>query len=374
MESVNPKPGDVFGKLTLLAIGSQRKENGHYELVCVCRCDCGEQIGVARYQLAKRTMCFTCAEAERRRKIATHGLHSQPGYYSWIKINCRCLDPNDTAFARYGGRGITVCERWHRENPDGLKNFLADMGPKPGSKFSVDRIDNSRGYEPTNCRWASPKTQQNNRRNNIQITIDGVTKPVSVWATEAGIKRAALLSRYQSGTRGADLLTPTQKAGPRLVTVNGETKQLHEWAAISGVSANAIRLRLDNGTPPEIAIAAKSDRSKRVDGQMKNQTRSDSNMLTASGKTQCVAAWARETGLSEGALRYRIRMGWKPEDVIGKGSNKEPLTINGETKSIGEWAAISGLSRDTITKRIKKGLTNDQLIAAPMKGKPWSMR
>jgi hypothetical protein len=372
----DPKVGDVIGGLTLLNIGSMKKANGHFESIYVCRCTCGEQVGLARYQLRQRTMCFTCSELERRRKIAKHGLFSAPGYHSWQKINSRCLRPNDRAYPRYGGRGITVCERWHRDNPDGLKNFLEDMGPKPGKNFSVDRIDNDKGYEPTNCRWATPKTQSDNRRNTIRIAIDGTTKTLSEWATLAGIKRAALLARYQGGTRGADLLKPTRAAGPRYITVNGETKQLHEWAAVSGVSANTIKLRLDskNPPPPHDAVFMPSQRGRQLNGLMLHQDRKDSNMITALGKTRNVAAWARETGLSEGCLRYRVRQGWDHERVVTEGSNKAPLTINGETKSIREWAAVSGLDRNTIANRIAQGLEGTNLIASPIKGKPWTIR
>jgi hypothetical protein len=81
-------------------------------------------------------------------------------YAVWCHIKARCYNPNHVAYAHYGGRGIKVCKRWR----DSFKAFLADMGRRPSSKHSIDRIDNDGDYKPDNCRWATPWQQQNNKR------------------------------------------------------------------------------------------------------------------------------------------------------------------------------------------------------------------
>src|SRR5687767_2577918 len=81
-------------------------------------------------------------------------------YRSWSGIKQRCLNAGNPAYPKYGGRGIAVCERWHGD----FEAFLADMGPRPGPGYSIDRIDNSRGYEPDNCRWATYFQQARNTR------------------------------------------------------------------------------------------------------------------------------------------------------------------------------------------------------------------
>lgn len=83
-------------------------------------------------------------------------------YYTWRDMKARCLKPNHKDYRHYGGRGITICERWLSK--DGYKNFCADMGHRPSREFSLDRVNNDGGYSPENCRWATKSEQMRNRR------------------------------------------------------------------------------------------------------------------------------------------------------------------------------------------------------------------
>ena len=91
--------------------------------------------------------------------VKTHGMWRSPEYNSWAAMKQRCTNPKHIAFNHYGGRGITICERWVK-----FENFLADMGKRPSSAYSLDRIDTNGNYEPGNCRWATHSQQICNRR------------------------------------------------------------------------------------------------------------------------------------------------------------------------------------------------------------------
>lgn len=96
-------------------------------------------------------------------------------------MRSRCLNPNDPAFERYGGRGVVICDRWNS-----FDDFVADMGERPEGK-TLDRENNEGDYTPTNCRWATPTEQQSNTRMTRKITIDGVTKCLYAWCRAYGL-------------------------------------------------------------------------------------------------------------------------------------------------------------------------------------------
>lgn len=110
-----------------------------------------------------------------------HGLTGTKEHTIWSLLQGRCYNTLNKNYKRYGGRGIKVCDQWRGES--GFLTFLKDMGPCP-FEYSIDRIDNNGNYEPANCRWATSKTQQNNRSNNHIIEYLGQKKTLSQWAEE----------------------------------------------------------------------------------------------------------------------------------------------------------------------------------------------
>jgi hypothetical protein len=137
------------------------------------------------------------------------GLHSRE-YSTWHSMIQRCTNPRTTGYSHYGGRGISVCTRWR----ESFNSFLEDMGKRPAG-HSLERIDVNGNYEPSNCRWATSVDQGRNKRDNRNLTINGITRTVSDWARESGIKRITIQARLRKGWDAhSAVFTPLQPPGP----------------------------------------------------------------------------------------------------------------------------------------------------------------
>ena len=122
-----------------------------------------------------------------------HGMYQSYVYSSWKNMKHRCYYIYHNSYDGYGGRGITVCERWHN-----FINFYADMGDPPTQQHSIDRIDNNGNYEPGNCRWATKKEQVNNTQQNRFIEYQGKRLTIAQWAEKTGIPRGRLYWRINN--------------------------------------------------------------------------------------------------------------------------------------------------------------------------------
>lgn len=166
--------GERFGRLVVTAPAPARVvPSGKRQTQWECECDCGRRSVVSTAHLRSgHTRSCGCGEAEARGATQrTHGLRDHPLYQVWVAMRRRCYRKADPAYYRYGGRGITVCDRWLGK--DGFENFLEDMGERPPDPpwwtsrkayWSLDRINNDGPYSPDNCRWASPYEQRMNQR------------------------------------------------------------------------------------------------------------------------------------------------------------------------------------------------------------------
>lgn len=138
----------------------------------------------------------------------SHGMSSTSTYRIWQAMFQRCTNPNHESYHLYGGRGIKVCKRWHR-----FENFLADMGERPAG-MSIERENNSKGYGPRNCRWATPREQSLNRRDTRNLTFQGETMCLTDWAARVGLSPQRLRGRLKAGWELDKALTIPAGAGP----------------------------------------------------------------------------------------------------------------------------------------------------------------
>ena len=165
--------GQRFGRLLVVCRASNHTQpNGNRIARFMCRCDCGNEVIVRAIHLRSgASKSCGCLWNEFSESLRTHGDScgdkQTPEYRCWADMKDRCNNPNTKAYRHYGGRGITVCDRWMQSYGD----FLADVGRRPSSAYSIDRINNDGNYEPGNVRWATREEQTKNKRRSNQYLI-----------------------------------------------------------------------------------------------------------------------------------------------------------------------------------------------------------
>lgn len=184
--------GQKFGRLTVLdKLHNYHKNNRIYWL---CVCECGNLIKVNSSQLVSgQTQSCGCLRKDLllQRNIK-HDKCNTRLYNIWGGIKQRCYNKNQPQYKDYGGRGIAVCDEW-KDDFQAFYNWAVSNGYK--SNLSIDRIDNNKGYSPTNCRWAARKQQNRNTRQNRNITINGKTHCLKDWCKILGLKRSTVSNR-----------------------------------------------------------------------------------------------------------------------------------------------------------------------------------
>jgi len=187
--------GERFGRLVAVRLVERdAKQNNH---VWLFKCDCGKDKS-ARIKTVRggHTASCGCLFSESLAARNTkHGLSRAAlrEYRSWKDMRARCNNPNDSDYANYGGRGISVCERW-----DDFAAFYADLGARP-TDHTLDRVDPNGNYEPQNCRWANAGVQANNKRSNRRITIGSETKTLQEWCCHFGVGHSKVRYRLAQG-------------------------------------------------------------------------------------------------------------------------------------------------------------------------------
>lgn len=178
--------GQRFGRLVVVSRASNQGRQTRWS----CACDCGGR-KVAQSSNLVRGLTASCGCLHREKSssaVRTHGKTGTPEFISWMQMRARCSNPRLRSYPRYGGRGITICDQWAHS----FESFLADMGPRPTPRHSIDRIDVDGPYSPENCRWATTAEQARNTSTNRIVVVDDIAAPLIEHCERRGIdyKRA----------------------------------------------------------------------------------------------------------------------------------------------------------------------------------------
>ena len=200
--------GERYGRLMVLGLSPIKKGNNRS---WVCQCECGEKTIVQRgHLISGHTSSCGCYNREQSSKInskrkITHGQTDSRLYKVWINMKQRCNNSNATGYSRYGGRGIAVSAEWEESY-----EVFADWAMNNGYQddLTIDRIDNDKGYEESNCRWVTHMVQNGNTRKNIMVEHHGQTHHLTEWSRILDIPESTLYMRHYRGDCGDHLFRP----------------------------------------------------------------------------------------------------------------------------------------------------------------------
>lgn len=207
--------GTRFGKLIPFAVINQSKHGMGYKMLCVCDCG-GYRVSLQRTLLDGHSGSCGCLRKKPRkhgyavREFGKNGGTPKRLYRIWCAMIQRCHNPKNGAFKYYGGKGITVCDEWRS-----FENFHSDMATSYRDDLTIHRLNNAIGYCKSNCSWVDRRTQMEHTSRNRNVTINGVTKPVSVWCRELGVKRARVYTRLRDGWGEVEAITTPFKKWTR---------------------------------------------------------------------------------------------------------------------------------------------------------------
>ena len=185
-----------FGHLTVIKMNKERGPSN--KVMCTCKCDCGNTVVVMSNSLTTgKTVSCGCKIQNK-----THGMTNTRIYKIWADMKNRCTNTNNQSYSDYGGRGINICEKWNE-----FESFY-EWSKVSGysDDLTIDRIDVNGDYEPGNCRWATYKQQNNNKRNNIYIEYDDKLITLTELSTITNINSKTLRERYNKGDRNEKLI------------------------------------------------------------------------------------------------------------------------------------------------------------------------
>lgn len=229
-----------FGRLRAIKIIDKYLTTNRW----LCKCDCGEEVNVpVNRLLSGTTKSCGCLQRElTSHRVKTHGytITHKNLYSTWGRMINRCHNSKDLNFHHYGGRGIFVCLRWLFS----VENFIKDMGEKPSKDYSIERLNNRKGYNPKNCIWATQKQQHNNQRTNIKIKYKNRIKTLAEWCEELKLPYGTMRRRITDLGWSAEKAFTTKIKRAERFFYKGKDRVLSEIAIMVGINPVTLRNRI----------------------------------------------------------------------------------------------------------------------------------
>jgi len=219
-------------------------------------------------------------------------------YRAWEDMRQRCYNKNNASYKNYGGRGITVCDRWN----ESFENFLEDMG-YGGDKW-LDRVDNNEGYSPENCQWRTPSEQLNNTRRNVVIEYDRKRMTMAEWAIFRKINPITLQYRISHDWPVGEALeyTDSDRIENQLIEFNGEKLCFMDWCKKLGVKESTMRARFARGWSLDRALTPNVQKRK--------------SSYELNGIKKPLNKWCEHYNMSYNRVKSRVSEGWTLKEAL----------------------------------------------------------
>lgn len=202
---------------------------------------------------AKSCGCSTAAVISESRK--THGATRTPEYKAWRSMIDRCERKTHRSYCRYGAKGVAVCPQWRHDFPA----FFREVGQKPSAEYTLERVSNSRGYEPGNVRWATRIEQARNRSSNRYIEFRGARRTIAEWSEVTGIPQDTIRRRLESGQSPEATLTRPHKTRGHMLRHDGRSQTVSQWARELGMQVTTLFGRLALGWDTQRIVSTPVD-------------------------------------------------------------------------------------------------------------------
>jgi hypothetical protein len=194
--------GQKFNKLTAVKYVESNKEG---KSIWLFKCDCGEEVArISKNVIRGGTKSCGCLKLKGSKLRHGHSRQAETSqvYNAWLSIKARCYNPSRARYEHYGGRGITVCDRWL----ESFENFLEDMGECPSPDHSIDRIDVNGNYCPENCKWATKEEQANNKTSTIRLLYNNEVYSMTQLCRHLNLPYNSVHWKYYRGDNIEDII------------------------------------------------------------------------------------------------------------------------------------------------------------------------